>query len=522
VDFDLDFDLDVIGHLLVRPTMPFPARRRQIQRRAFSPETVAARRRGGACWARMNRAPLFRTIVDHVAQQITKGALRPRARVPSVRRLGARFEVSTNTVLHAFAELEALGLVEARPRSGYFVRPRASERLDAPSVPASRRPAVPRADRLPGFIRSMRDTSMIPLAAASLGSELVPAARLQRLLGVAARKGGPRGLRLDPLPGYAPLRREIARRMAQLGCAVTAEDVVITIGAIEAIFLALRTVTRQGDAVVVESPCYFGILQLLAELGLRAIEVPSDPGCGPPVERIAEALSREDARACVLVPSFSNPLGSLMPVAAKRALVELCTARETPIIESDVYGDLPFDGERPLPLKAFDRAGIVLHGSSFSKTLAPSFRVGWIAPGRFFDAVEQRKFTYTVASPTVTQAAIAELLASGGYDRHLRAVRQRLRDQVMHAREAIARCFPRGTRVSNPRGGFLIWVELPRGSVDAVELQRRALREKISIVPGPLFSAGDGFRRCFRVSCGHPWSPAIEAALARLARLSRP
>jgi DNA-binding transcriptional MocR family regulator len=465
------------------------------------------------------RRILYRAIVDHVAQQIGCGALAGGARVPSVRRLSARFGVSTNTVLHAFAELEALGLVEARPRSGYYVRRRAAHELRAPKLPSPRAPAVPKVDRLLGFIRSMRDSTVVPLAAASLSVELLPAARLNRLLSQVARTGGAHALRLDPLPGYPPLRREIARRLAQVGCSVGAEEVITTVGAIEALHLALRATTRRGDAVVVESPCYFGVLQLLADLELRAIEVPADAD-GPRLDLIEAAILAHRVRACVFVPNFSNPLGSLMSVESKRALVSLCASHGVPIIESDVYAELPFEGDRPLPLKAFDRSGLVLHCSSFSKTLAPSFRVGWICPGRYFDTVEQLKFTYTVASPTITQAALAELLASGGYDRHLRAVRHALRDQVMRMRDAIADHFPSETRVSNPRGGFLLWVELPRGSVDALELQRRALRHHVSIVPGPLFSATDGFRRCFRLSCGHPWSAAIEGAVAKLALLS--
>jgi DNA-binding transcriptional MocR family regulator len=469
------------------------------------------------------RPPLNEAISDHLARQISTGALKPGNRVPSVRLLSRRFKVSTNTVLHAFARLEALALVEARPRSGYYVRFRSSDALPAPRPGHSRGPAVPLAlgERLPGFFRAMRQPGIVPLGAAAPGVELLPAQRLGRLLAKVARVRGASLLGYDPLPGLPVLRRQIARRLAALGASVSEAGVVTTVGAIEAIALALRAVTKPGDAVLVESPGYFGVLQLLRAQGLQAVEVPCTSEHGLDVELAERAMKRERVSAVVVVPTFSNPLGSLMPLDAKRALVSACAAREVPLIESDVYGELPFEGERPLPLVAFDRDGGVLHCSSFSKVLAPGFRCGWICPGRFQPEVEEAKFTQTVATPAVLQAALAELLFEGGYDRHLRALRRALKEQVQKAREALASSFPAGTRVSDPRGGFLLWVELPRGAVDAIELQRRALEHGISIAPGPLFSARDGFSRCFRLSCGHPWSPAFDRAVATLGRLCR-
>jgi DNA-binding transcriptional MocR family regulator len=463
----------------------------------------------------------YRRIAAHVTAQISSGALRTGARLPSVRALSQQFEVSTNTVLHALATVEAEGLVEARPQSGYYVRLRATSSLALPAAPSPTPRAVALGDRdhLASFVRAMGDQATVPLGAACPSSELLPAAKLASLVGRVARMEGAKALRYDPLPGYPLLRREIARRMNRFGCRVEADRVVTTIGAIEALHLALKATTRRGDTVLVEAPCYFGILNLIEALELKVLEVPSDATTGLDLEAAERALGSGRVKACVVVPTFSNPLGSLMPVARKRALVALCASHQVALIESDVYGDLPFEGERPLPLKAFDDRGEVLYCSSFSKTVAPSFRVGWIAPGRHFDAVVRAKFTHTVASPTVTQAALAELLVSGGYDRHLRGLRRAMKQQVAGAREAIARSFPAGTRVSDPRGGFLLWVELPERAVLAGELQQRALRSGISIAPGPLFSAHRRFERSLRLSGGYRWSEMFDRAIATLGAL---
>jgi DNA-binding transcriptional MocR family regulator len=276
----------------------------------------------------------------------------------------------------------------------------------------------------------------------------------------------------------------------------------------------------EGDAIVVESPAYYGALQLIESLGMRALEVPANPGTGIDLGLLEAALRQPRVKACLLVTSFSNPLGALMPDEAKRELVRMLARREIPLIEDDIYGDLHFDGARPRPARAFDRNGLVMLCGSFSKTLAPGYRVGYVVPGRFRDQVERLKFAQTVATPTLPQMAIADFLENGGYERHLRRLRRSLAEQVARVSESIAMHFPAGTRISRPRGGFLLWVEMPHGK-SALELHDRALARGVSVAPGPIFSAKQRFASCVRVSCGFPWSATIERGIRTLGEIAR-
>jgi DNA-binding transcriptional MocR family regulator len=471
----------------------------------------------------MATSKLYESVADHIAEMIRKGVLSPGDRVPSVRRTMRQQGVSMATVAQAYALLEARGFVEARARSGHYVASSPARVLDLPrggkgaSVPVS-----VQCDQLVGFYRAMGNPRTVPLGAATPGPQLLPTERLNRIAARIARSAGGVGAVYDPLPGFLPLRREIARRVVAAGCSVTADEIITTSGAIEALHLSLRAVTRPGDTVGIEAPTHFGVIELLGLLGLKALELPCHPETGVDPAALEVALQSQAVRACVLVPNFSNPLGTLMPDAHKRWVVEQAASHRVPIIESDVYGDLSFGPSRPRPLKAFDRTGWIMHCSSFSKTLAPGYRVGWSIPGRFHQAVERLKFAATVATPTLTQMAIAEYLHSGGYDRHLRRLRERIAIQVRHVTSAVTESFPSGTRLSRPAGGFLLWVEQPPRGVDGVELQRRALAQGISIAPGALFSPRERYRTCFRLSCGYPRSPAIDRGLRTLAKLLSP
>ncbi|MDX1549115.1 MAG: PLP-dependent aminotransferase family protein, partial [Lysobacter spongiicola] len=303
------------------------------------------------------------------------------------------------------------------------------------------------------------------------------------------------------------------------GMQVDADGIVVTNGALEALNLCIGAVTSPGDAVLVESPCFYATLQILERRRLQAIEVPTHPREGIDLDAVETAISRHRPRACWVMSNFQNPLGASMPVQRKRELVELLARHGIPLVEDDVYAELYFGRERPVPAKAFDREGLVMHCSSFSKSLAPGHRIGWVAGGRFTARIARHKLTTTLNTNVPSQLALSHYLQRGGFDRHLRRLRRTLAEQQAQCLGAVGRHFPRGTRVTRPAGGYFLWLELPEGT-DALAVQRRAAAEGISVAPGPMFSASRGFGHCLRLNCGHPLDARAQAALATLGRLS--
>lgn len=464
---------------------------------------------------------LYERIAELVAAMIARGTLRAGDRLPSVRRLSRQQSVSVSTVLQAYLLLEARGVIEARPQSGHYVRRRDLELCPEPRPPrpCSTATRVSVKDQIARVLGAMRDPDIVPLGAATPSPALLPTEKLNRTLALVARSAGGAGVSYDPPPGCLALRRQIARRSAEWGCALGPDDFLTTVGAMEALNLALRAVTRPGDTVAVESPTYYGHLQLLESLSLKVVEIPSHARTGIDLEALDEALRAQRLRACLATPNFNNPTGSLMDDEAKERLVALLARRGVPLVEDDIYGDVFFGEARPRPAKAFDREGGVLLCSSFTKTLAPGYRVGWIAPGRWREQVEHLKFANTVATPTLPQMAIAEFLRTGGYDHHLRSMRRRLAAQLAQFREAVAEHFPPGTRVSRPQGGFVLWVELPPGS-SADLLQERALERGVSIAPGTIFTAKPRYASFVRISCGHPWTEVMARSIRTVGRLA--
>jgi DNA-binding transcriptional MocR family regulator len=359
----------------------------------------------------------------------------------------------------------------------------------------------------------------VSFGAGAAAADLFPTRRLNAILRAVVRDDPLHSARYAFPPGLEALRQQIARRMPDAGYDGAPEDVVITSGALEAIGLSLRAVAAPGDVIALESPVYFGILQSAASLGLRVVEISTDPQHGINLDELDRAARKHRIKACVTLPSCHNPLGYIVPDANRAALVALALRRGFTIVEDDIYGDLAFAESRPRAIKAFDRDGAVVLCSSISKVLAPGFRVGWVIAGeRLRATIERLKLVTTVATAALPQRVVAAFFESGGYDRHVRSVRRLLGGQVGAVRAAIARYFPIGTRVSRPQGGYMVWVELPPG-VDALKLHRAALAARISIVPGPLFSASGQYRNCVRINCGMTWTPSHDRALSTLGRL---
>ncbi len=468
-----------------------------------------------------SESPLYDRVARVVRGMIDKGSLRPGQRVPSLRSMSRQLKVSITTVLEAYSHLEDEGMIRAQPRSGYFVTQRAAVRIPAPRRSRSQR--APRRVKVGDAVHAIfslanRD-DVVALGIANPSPELLPTRTLSRLVRNIAGRSSRQAVDYCFPPGDPLLRREIAIRSSGIEGAVSPDDIVITSGATEALMTSLTAVAGAGDVIAVESPAYFMLLQMIESLGMLALEIATDPATGMCVDDLHRAVHQIDVKAVISNANFHNPTGSLMPDEEKRRMVRTLAERHIPLIEDDIYGDLYFGEERPRTLKSFDTSGNVLLCSSFSKTVAPGYRVGWVVPGKYQDEVMEKKQLVSSATASLPQMTMAEFLRSGGYDRNLAALRRHYAEQVRQMRGVVAESFPDGTRVSEPFGGFVLWVELPPGT-DSWELFNRAMEQRISITPGMLFSSSGKYRNFVRLSAGQPWSPRVEEAVRTVGRLA--
>lgn len=462
----------------------------------------------------------YEALAADIAGSIANGTLKPGDKLPSVRQASSSRHLSPATVFEAYYLLEARGLIRSKDRSGYYVAKEARALPPEPETPSQpdgeARPVVI-SELVLGILESAMSRDVVPLGSAFPSPLLFPFQRLGRTTAAALPQLDPWTTVEDLTPGSSALRQQIALRYLVDGVQLGPEQIVVTNGAMEALNLCLSAVCKPGDTVLVESPCFYACLQALERLGLHAVEVQTDPREGIDLDALEAAIVRHRPSACWVMTNFQNPLGSSMGEDKKRALVELAARHRVPIVEDDVYGELYYDNRRPVPTKAFDREGWVMHCSSFSKTLAPGYRVGWTSPGRFLREVTYQKLTTSLATSLPAQLGIARYLERGSHERHLRELRLALRKQRDEYIESISQHFPAGTKVSRPAGGYFLWVELPK-DVDALALHRDAMEAAISIAPGPMFSASRGFGSFVRINCGHPLTTRVDAALRKVGR----
>lgn len=469
----------------------------------------------------LETTPLYHQLADQIHELIRAGTLRAGDRVPSVRRLSDQQRVSVSTVLQAYQRLEDIGVIEARPQSGYYVRrPAATMREPEPSKPPRRALVVEVNALTDAVLAHAADPNVVAFGSACAAPELFQLERVRRVLSSVARRDRGALGRYGLPPGTERLRRAVARRALDWGCRIDHRDLVTTTGCMEAINICLRAVTKPGDLVALESPTYYGFLQILQTLGLRALEIPTHPRTGISLEALELALAEHPVKAVLVMPNVSNPIGATMSDVAKKRLVELLASKDVPLIEDHIYAELQFESPAPRPAKAFDRAGNVMLCSSFSKTLSPGLKAGWIEPGKWGEQVRMLKWVASGGQNELVELAVAELIESGGYERSLRQLRRRFEAQVDAARGVIADSFPRGTRVTRPSGAYIVWVELPKGC-DSVALFEKLLGRGITIAPGPMFSASQRYRNCMRLSIGQVWSDRVERALREIGRLAQ-
>jgi DNA-binding transcriptional MocR family regulator len=471
----------------------------------------------------MHTPPLYRQLANHYLDAIRSGTLKTGERFPSIRLMMEKHAVSLSTAVQVCRELEDCGVLEARPRSGNYIRqPETSPKpiTFAPPPPLDMGVYAGIHQQVSSVLKvSQRATIKVNLASAYCAPELYPLKTLQDHMIKALRHDVHLLGAAGSTCGNGALRNILARRALTAKANLTAERIVITNGATEAINLALRAVTQPGDTVAVESPTFFGLLQILESLNLRVLEVPATAHAGINLFALEQLLqSPQRVHALIVIPNLQNPLGSIMPDANKARLVQLCAEHNTVLIEDDTYGDL-VDTEQPLStLKYWDRTDNVIYCASLNKTLAPGMRLGWISAGKWHERVEMLKHTQSRGCEALSQLAVSAFMRTPSYERYLRRLRKILTQQREQMSASIIRYFPEGSRVTQPQGGTLLWVELPRHH-SSMALFHEALKVGIQISPGDIFSNAKHFSHCVRIGCGAPYSPRIDEALATVGQL---
>jgi len=463
---------------------------------------------------------LYLQIAEAMARQIRTGTLPRGERIPSVRLLASQHGVSQSTVVQAYRTLEDAHLIEARPRSGYFVAARPPQLPEPePSRPPRRSVAVGISALAAKIMSLAHDPDHVSFGAACPDAALFDEERVRRTVSRATQRHRATLCQYPFGAGDESLRRAVARHALRMGCHIDADDVVITSSCLEAITLCLRTVTRPGDTVALESPTYYGFLQILEHLGLRALEIPTHPRTGLSLDALQLALDTQPVKAVLAVPTLSNPVGASMPVAERKRLAQMLAHHQVPLIEDVLYNDLCEDEDRRRAVQSFDAAGQVMLCGSFSKTIAPGLRLGWIAAPAWTERLQGLKAATSGSETVVLQRALADLLSQPGIEAGYRQLRSVVAARMDEARRLISRHFPKGTRMTSPSGGFILWLELPAG-IDTIALFEACLAERICIAPGGVFTSTNRFRHCMRLGLGGRWGQAERKALARVGALA--
>ncbi|MFI5136602.1 MAG: PLP-dependent aminotransferase family protein [Sphingobacteriales bacterium] len=463
---------------------------------------------------------LYLQIAERLSAQIHQQLLKTGEKLPSVRALSHEQGISLSTAYKAYVQLEIKGLIEARPKSGYYVRYTPARSFDQhkPGQPEKDTKKLSLDEMIARVYRHFSGDTIVKLSRASPSLSLLPQAKLSKSMMEVIRLSPNSCINYEEIQGNSNLRKHIARQAFSWGGNILPDDVVTTQGCMEALVFCLKAVTKPGDVVAIESPAYFGIFTTVQSLGLEILEIPSDPVDGLDLDFLERAINKKEINACLFIPTFSNPMGYCLTNEKKKQLVELLAKNEVPLIEDDIYGEMYFGKTRPRTCKSYDKEGLVMLCSSVSKSLAPGYRVGWCIPGKFKARVINLKLMHTLSSATPTQAAIAHFFETGRYDLHMRNLRKALYTQCLRYTQAITEYFPPDIKVSRPQGGYVLWIELNE-KIDAFELYEQALTYNISISPGQIFSTDSRFTNFIRISFGMPFDDEIDESLKTLGHL---
>jgi DNA-binding transcriptional MocR family regulator len=462
---------------------------------------------------------LYRQVIDLITENMDSGTLLPGDRLPSLRKMSKTAGVSIPTVRQAYIELERQRSVESRPQSGFYVRHRAANDIVLPTRTNAAKPAPlhcrPLMERV---YDGINNPDLVPLGIANPSMAKTAAKTLHRTMKRVMSRAEERSLGYASTLGEPTLRRQIAYHyLDTVGAQVEPDQICITNGGQEALLLALTAVASAGDVIAVETPTYHGMLELIDSLNMLAVEIETCPREGVTISELERTLIKHPVKACMFSTTLGNPLGVTMPDKDRVRLVRLLEKYDVALIEDDVYGDLRFDGQRPIPAQFLGSKARILTCGSFSKTAASGYRIGWVVTREHIDDIARLKRAFSCSSGLLQQLTLADFLASGDYSRHLKMLAPVLKRNSERMMALVAEHFPAETRTSRPVGGSVLWLEMPE-NVDAEQLFDDAIGAGISISPGHIFAVCACYTNFARLSFGHPWTEKTEDAIRWLGR----
>ena len=459
----------------------------------------------------------YEEIADYITDAIEDGTIQYGSRIPSLRKMSKRFKCSISVAMQAYQELEKRGKVYAVEKSGFFAsRPVSNPRPSTNTESYSLRSEEAKPLSVIGkIVDASNDSSIIPLGAGIPHESILPVAAIKQSLNRVLRENPQLITRYSDEAGYFSLRKEICRILLNRGVNAVPDEILITNGCSEALSLAVQSATAPGDTVAIESPVFMGAIQILKELGRKIIPVPTSADKGIDLDSLETAVKNEDVKAVMMTAAFQNPLGFVMPEINRKKAVELAEKYNITIIEDDLYSDCSHNFSAERPVKSFDKNGHVIYCSSFSKTLSPGLRIGWMMGGKHHRRCRKLKITQNLGGSPVLQAAMADFLQNGRYVNHVKKFQKSISRQALEMKILLSGYFPEDTAISNPYGGFFFWLEINR-EIDTIKLFRKALDHKISIAPGEVFGNGGRFRNCLRISFSFPVTDRIRDGVRTL------
>lgn len=464
---------------------------------------------------------LYEEIAQLINYKIEKGYFQPGDKLPSIRQIKSEYQVSISTVQEAYRLLEIKHVVEARPKSGYYVlTPQSSPAMPDISRPSKEPLEVSQWDLILKMLYNHEQNNDIVLGRGTPDVAMSTLKPLSKITTKISTHQEITHFTYDSLQGSKRLRDQISRLMIDSGCNLHPDEILITTGCQEALSCSMRSISGTGGVVAIDSPSFYGSMQTIQTMGLKALEIPTHPETGISLEALELAAEQWPIKALQLTPSCNNPLGYTMPNEHKARLIVLANRYDIAIIEDDIYGDLSYTQPRSRSIKSYDTEGRVIYCSSFSKTISPAYRTGWCAPGRYMQQVKQMKYVSTACGSVLQPRAIADFIAQGHYERHLRKARA----QYLKSRDTmidwVKKYFPSGTKMSYPQGGFVLWVELPE-SIRSIELNEKLANENISIAPGVLFTASEKYQHCLRLNYSQTPNNSIREAVEKIGAMAK-